>query len=73
MPTSGARSPPNPGASPLNDAPRWLRIEGIDFVPALIEKLIEETNKTATRIKEGVSDAQELAAAVNELAAGKKK
>jgi len=57
----------------FNDAPRWLRIEGIDRVPALIEKLIEETNKTAARIKERVSDAQELAAAVNELAAGKKK
>ena len=57
----------------FSDAPRWLRVTGIEHVPALIGKLIEETNKTAARIKERISDAQELAAAVDELAAGAKK
>jgi hypothetical protein len=57
----------------FNDAPRWLRIMGIGHVPALIEKLIEETNKTAARIKERVTDALELAAAVGDMAAGAKK
>jgi hypothetical protein len=52
----------------FNDAPRWLRLEGIEHVPALIEKLIAETEATIEKIKAKVGEAKELAEAINAIA-----
>jgi hypothetical protein len=51
----------------FNDAPRWLRLEGIDHVSALIEKLIAETEATTEKIKAKVGEAQELAKAISAI------
>ncbi len=58
---------------PFNEAPRYLRIKGVDKLPDLIEALIEATNATAKRLSEKVAPAQDLAAAVNALVNPKKK
>jgi hypothetical protein len=52
----------------FNDAPRWLRIIGIEHVPDLIEELVGEANKTAEQIKAKVTNAKELATAIHEIA-----
>jgi hypothetical protein len=49
----------------FNDAPRILRIEAVEKLPALVEKLTLEADQTAARIKEKIAQAQELAVAVN--------
>lgn len=52
----------------FNDAPRWLRIDSIDKVPDLIDKLIAEADDTSTKIKQKTGRAQELALALNDAA-----
>jgi len=53
---------------PFNDAPRWMRIEGINHIPELIDELGEEAEKTTQRIREKVGEAQQLAATINAVA-----
>jgi hypothetical protein len=52
----------------FNDAPRELRMAAIGQVPALLEKLHESTAEMARRVRERLTDAQEVAAAVKEAA-----
>ncbi len=52
----------------FNDAPRRLRIEGIEKVPDLLEKLIQETDTTTQKVKAKTSYAKELAAAISHAA-----
>ncbi len=56
----------------FNDAPRWLRIEGIEKIPDLLEALIKNTEETTQRIKSKIDQANQLAGAIAE-AAGKPK
>jgi hypothetical protein len=53
----------------FNDAPRRMRIEGIEHVPDLLEKLIKETDTTTQKVKEKTSYAKELAEAITNAAA----
>lgn len=49
---------------PFNDAPRAMRLEAIDHLPALVDALIEEARDTANRIKQKVGQAQLVADAI---------
>lgn len=48
----------------FNDSPRHLRIDAIDKIPDLVEKLIKASEKTARKLHEKTAQAGELAAAV---------
>jgi len=48
----------------FNNAPRWLRIEGIDKIPELLEKLIQQADESTKRIRKKTVEAKELAAAI---------
>jgi hypothetical protein len=52
----------------FNSAPRPLRIDAIDKVPALLEKLITAAEKTAKKLREKTAEAHDLAAALAEAA-----
>jgi prefoldin subunit 5 len=52
-----------------NDAPRWMRIEAVDHVPALLEALVKQVNKTATDLTKKSEQANELAQTIAALAA----
>jgi hypothetical protein len=52
----------------FNDAPRWLRGEGVEKIPDLLEELIKNTEKTTQKIKGKIDHAKQLAGAL-ELAA----
>ena len=54
----------------FNDAPRWLRIEGIAKIPNLLEELIKTTEETTKKIKTKTTEAKQLAATISQ-AAGK--
>jgi hypothetical protein len=67
---SGDYSRPDEGSEEawlFNEAPRWLRLEGIGHVPTLIEKLISETQATADKIEAKVGEAKELAKAISTI------
>ncbi len=55
----------------FNDAPRWMRIEGIGKIPDLLEKLIGQANNTTDQIKKKTAEAKELAAAIKAAAESK--
>jgi len=48
----------------FNEAPRRLRMRAIDLVPALLDELTKEAEKTAERVKESAQVAVELASAI---------
>lgn len=48
----------------FNDSPRHMRIDAIDKIPDLVEKLIKASEKTARKLQEKTAQAGELAAAV---------
>jgi methyl-accepting chemotaxis protein len=52
----------------FNDAPRKLRLSGIENIPELIEQLVEDTEDTTKRIKAKLGQAKELTAAINAIA-----
>lgn len=52
----------------FNDAPRRLRIEAVEKLPELLDALVREADKAAEQIKIKVAYAQDLAAAVDDLA-----
>jgi hypothetical protein len=53
----------------FNDAPRWMRIEGIAKIPELLEKLTKQASDTTERIKKKTAEAKELAVAIKAAAA----
>jgi prefoldin subunit 5 len=56
----------------FNDAPRWLRIEGVAKVPDLIDALIKNTLETTKKIKTKTSEVNELATAIAQAAKNEK-
>jgi hypothetical protein len=50
----------------FNEAPRWLRVLGIEHLPDLIEKLTAETDSTSKKIRDKIDHAKELALAIRE-------
>lgn len=54
----------------FNDAPRSLRLEAIDKIPELLERLSAEAVKTTKDIRARLSDAQAVAGAVKSAANG---
>lgn len=52
----------------FNDAPRVFRVEAVEMLPDLLEKLIREAEQTTEKIKAKTAHAKELATAVTELA-----
>jgi hypothetical protein len=57
----------------FNNAPRWLRIEGVAKIPELFEKLIQQADESTKRIKQKTAEAKELAAAIKSATAEPKK
>ncbi len=53
----------------FNDAPRWLRVEGIHKIPDLLEQLIKNTAETTQKIKGKIDEANTLAGALKQAAA----
>jgi hypothetical protein len=49
---------------PFNEAPRWLRIDAIDKLPELLEKLTDQADTTTELIRKKIPVARELATAV---------
>jgi hypothetical protein len=57
---------------PFNEAPRELRIEAVDALPELVEKLVVAADHTTKRMIVKTAVARELADVVKALAPGKK-
>jgi hypothetical protein len=55
----------------FNDAPRWLRVEGVEKIADLLKALIKNTEETTTKIKGKIDHANQLAGALEQAAAGK--
>jgi hypothetical protein len=53
----------------FNDAPRPLRISAIDALPALIDKLVKNADKTTRKIEEKLPEVRALATALTDAAA----
>jgi len=53
----------------FNDAPRWMRIEALDHIPELLERLVKKANKVAEEILKKSEQARELAATISALSA----
>jgi hypothetical protein len=65
--TSGHTEVPEDGRNDewlFNDAPRDLRIEAVEHIPLMIEKLIETAEATVSKVLEKAAEAKELAAAL---------
>lgn len=56
----------------FNNAPRWMRIDGIAKIPDLLEKLIKQAEDTTKKIKKKNEQAKELTAAIKLVAANSK-
>jgi hypothetical protein len=54
----------------FNDAPRELRLQSLDAIPRLIEKLSEEASDTAKRIENKTEELRVLAGAISAVANG---
>jgi len=52
----------------FNDAPRWMRVNAIDHIPALLETLVSEVNKTAADLKKKAAIAKDLAQTIDAIA-----
>jgi hypothetical protein len=48
----------------FNDAPRWLRIEGVGKFPELLEKLTKQADDFTEKIKKKTAEANELASII---------
>ncbi len=53
---------------PFNDAPRWLRIEGVGKLPDLLGALLRQAEDTTKKLRAKVNQANELAAAITAVA-----
>ncbi|SRR6266404_2055466 len=54
---------------PFNDAPRWMRVEGVGKIPELLDALNKQAEETAKKIKSKNTEAKALAEAVKQLTA----
>jgi prefoldin subunit 5 len=54
----------------FTDAPRSMRIEAIDHIPALLEELVNQANKIATDLQNKTETARELSLTIATLAKG---
>ena len=52
----------------FNEAPRWLRIEGVGKLPDLLAALLKQAEDTTIKLKAKVTQANELAEAINAIA-----
>jgi hypothetical protein len=52
----------------FNDAPRMMRVEAIDHIPALLEELVKQSEKVATELHKQVGRAAEFAETISSLA-----
>ncbi|MBL0161605.1 MAG: hypothetical protein IPP47_31755 [Bryobacterales bacterium] len=48
----------------FNDAPRRLRLAAVDYIPELLEALVEAAAKATERISRKTAEVQQLVAAV---------
>ena len=55
----------------FNDAPRELRLEALEKLPELLEKLAETADTTATEIRQRIALTQEVAEAIGQIAPSK--
>jgi hypothetical protein len=55
----------------FNDAPRWIRVEGVEKIPDLLEDLVKNTVETTQKIKGKIEQAKQLAGALEQAAAEK--
>ena len=53
---------------PFNDAPRLMRTEAIDHIPALLEVLVKQSEKVAADLRQKTAQARTLATAISSLA-----
>lgn len=51
----------------FNDAPRWMRVEAVDHIPALLDLLIKQTNKAAEILQQKTERVRELADTISAL------
>lgn len=49
----------------FNDAPRWMRVEGVGKITDLLESLTKQADTTTQKIKKKTLEAKELAAAIS--------
>ncbi len=56
----------------FNDAPRWLRIDGVGKIPDLLENLTKQADDTTQKIRKKTTEANELATAITAAAAEQK-
>jgi hypothetical protein len=52
----------------FNEAPRWLRIEGVEKIPELLEALISSAESTTQKIKGKTKEAKNFASTIAEAA-----
>jgi hypothetical protein len=52
----------------FNDAPRWIRVEGIHKIPELLDELIKRTKETTETVKSKIDEANTLAGALRQAA-----
>jgi hypothetical protein len=55
----------------FNEAPRWMRLEGVDKLPALIDSLVKSAAEATTKIQSKAVEANQIARAIAQ-AAGRK-
>jgi hypothetical protein len=53
----------------FDEAPRWMRIEGVGKIPELLEKLIQQATDTTEKIKKKTAEAKALTLAIKAAAA----
>jgi hypothetical protein len=53
----------------FNDAPRSMRIEALDYIPDLLEQLVNESNRVAEDLQKKAKQAQEIAERISALSA----
>lgn len=56
---------------PFNDAPRMYRIESVEHIPAMLEKMVKEAEKAANSLDEQTRRASEIAASITAAASEK--
>jgi hypothetical protein len=54
---------------PFNEAPRWMRIEGVGKLPDLLEALLKQAEDTTKKIKGKIAETYDLAKAIDTPAA----
>jgi hypothetical protein len=54
----------------FNDAPRWLRVEGVGKFPELLEKLTKQADDFAEKIRKKAAEAGELVSVIRLASAG---